>query len=203
MHRKEFLDGRLFALCGPAGRLVPPRGMGEAAQKDELAALARAISGIAPSFGYESWWTRFEDVLLGGLNSRAWPAIADVRRAGRELQEAARAGAARPGLGAADENPQVYEMVEQWWLRFGAPGPGAMARARHAQRLVEAGHASWGRLWRAGFPIPDWARREAMAERDGDHERILGELLAMGAQLSGQRISNPLFSSAAVGRLKE
>lgn len=203
MHRKEFLDGRLFALCGPAGRLVPPRGMGETAQKDELAALARAISGVAPSFGYEAWWTRFEDALLGGLSSRAWPSMADLRRAGRELQEAARAGVARPGPGAADENPQVYEMVEQWWLRFGAPGPGAMACARHAQRLVEAGYASWGRLWRAGFPIPDWARREAMAERDVDHQRILEELRAMGEQLSRQTISNPAFSARAMGRCEE
>lgn len=187
--RREFLNGRLLALCGPSGRLVPPRNMGAAAQADELAALGRTVSSIAPSVDYASWWTRFEDALLGGLSSRAWPTIADIRRTARDLQEAARASAARP-TGGAEEAPHVYSLVEEWWLRFGAPGPGAMPRAHHARRLVDAGHASWGRLWRAGFPIPDSARPEAMSERDAEHESRLSEIRAMGHRLSGNEAGN-------------
>lgn len=184
--RKEFFDARLFALCGPAGRLVPPQRMGPAAQADELAALARAINSAAPSLGYEAWWPRFEDALLAGLSSRAWPTLGEVRRAAREVQAAAKARADEAA--GPDEPPHIYQMVEEWWLKFRASGPGSLPRQGHASRLVDAGHATWGQLWRAGFPIPDWARATAMAEPDPAHEAILADIRAVGERLRAQNV---------------
>lgn len=187
--RKEFLAARLLALCGPAGRLVPPRGMGPAAQADELAALGRAVSSAAPSAYYEAWWSRFEDALLGGLTSRAWPTLGEIRRAAREVQSADKAGAG-PTAGA-EEPPYIYQYVEEWWRKFHAAGPGSLPKSGHAVRLVNAGLATWGQLWRVGFPIPDWARPAAMEERDPAHEAILADIRAMGERLRAQEAAKP------------
>lgn len=187
--RKEFLDGRLFALCGPAGRLVAPQRMGQTAQADELAALGRAINGAAPSVGYEAWWPRFEDALLGGLASRAWPTLSEIRRAAREVQTTAKARAEQAT--AADEPPHIFQIVEEWWLKFRSAGPGSLPKQGHARRLVDAGQATWGQLWRAGFPIPDWARGQAMEERDPAHETILAGIREMGERLRSQDVRKP------------
>lgn len=184
--RKAYLDARLFALCGPEGRLVPPQRMGKAAQADELAALRRAINGAAPLSGYEVWWPRFEDALLGGLSSRAWPTLGEIRRAVREMQAAAKARADQAT--AYDEPPLAFQIVEEWWLKFRAAGPGSLPRPGHARRLVDAGHATWGQLWRAGFPIPDWARSRAMEEPDPAHETILADLREMSERRRAQNV---------------
>lgn len=196
--RVTFLNAKLFGLCGPDGRLVPPRGMGQQAQADELAALGRALDRLAPSTAYEAWWPRFEDALMSAATTRAWPLIGDVERAAksvRETEQASRAAASRsdPGL----EPAHIYAMVEEWWRKFRDAGPGSVPKAHHAHRLVAAGLATWGELWRKGFPIPDAMRETAKAERDPGHEAILADIRAMGDRLRGTGIRNPAFAGAA------
>ena len=198
--RMTYLNGKLFSLCGPDGRLVPPLRMGQQAQADELAALGRALDRLAPASGYEAWWPRFEDALMGAATTRAWPLIGDVERAAKSLREVEKARLASPGSYAPEnEPPHIYQIVEEWWLKFRDAGPGSVPRPHHAKRLVDAGHATWGELWRKGFPIPDYARDAAKTEKDPSHEAILADIRAMGERLraNASGIRNPAFAGAA------
>ncbi|PJN96091.1 hypothetical protein CNY89_04610 [Amaricoccus sp. HAR-UPW-R2A-40] len=195
--RTDFLNSKILGLCGNDGRLVPPRGMGGQAQADELAALGRALDRLAPSSGYESWWSRFEDALLAAATTRAWPLIGDVERAAKSLREGDMRRASSPGTSSGIEPAHIYGIVEEWWLRFRDAGPASLPNAGHAKRLVEAGHAAYGELWRKGFPIPDSAREQAKAEKAPDHEAVLAEIRKMGERLRPTGIRNPAFAGAA------
>ena len=184
-HRTDFLDGKLLDLCGPTGRLRAPASYGERAQADELAALGRAVDRSAPTTGYEAWWSRFEDALLETLKTRAWPTVSEIARAAERIRGQQVAAAQADPLG--NEPAHLYEMVVEWWLKFRSAGPGSIPKDRHAQRLVNDGHATWGELRRAGFSIPAWAKERAKAERDPNHERILADIHAMGSHLREQQ----------------
>lgn len=198
--RSDFLEVKLLAMCGPNRMLVPPKGMGEAAQADTLALLGRALDGVAPTVGYEAWWSRFEIALLGGLTSRAWPAVADVVRAAKEVQVSSKEAAANASLMGAGEAPHIAQMVEDWWKQFRRPGPGSLPRHHHAKPMVDAGLATYGQLWRAGFPLPQWAVEIAKAEQDPDHAAISREIEDMAARLRGQGVHNPAFASSATSQ---
>lgn len=123
--------------------------------------------------------------------ARTWPTIAQLVKA---ISVAARPPQADATSGI--EPDFIFAMVLDWWVQFRGPFP-SLARWTHAARIVAAGHATWGQLWRAGFPIPFDRIEDAKAERDPDHERILADIRAMGDRLRGSGVSNPAFRRAA------
>lgn len=180
MNRREYLDDRLDALLA---RLTPPARMQPQAQLDETAALGRALDRLAPSSGWEAWWTRFEDALLALATTRAWPLVGDLERAASRLRE--RDTETAKAAAGTDEPEYLYAMVEEWWLKHRNAGPGSVPKEHHAKRLVDANLATWGELRRKGFPIPLWAKPIAMAEHDPNHEAILDDIHATGDRLRG------------------
>lgn len=179
------LTDKLISLCGPGGRLSPPRQMQQAAQQDELASLGRAIERAAPQTGdLDAWWIEFEDALLEMATTRAWPTVHDISRAAAKVRDQ-RAQSAKAATSIADEPGHLYQMVLDWWRQFGDCGPGSVPKEHHAKRLVDDGEATWGQLRRAGFPIPFWAKDKAMSEPDPKHPQIMRDLEAMAARMRG------------------
>ena len=177
--RRQTLDRNLDRLLS---RMVPPRGLGDQAQQDETAALSRALDRMAPGGGYEAWWERFEDALLGIMTTRAWPTVGEVTKAGKSI-----------GFGGSDqrasgEPPQLYDWIREWWLRHHDCPRHLKPQEHHSRRLVADRLATWGELWRRGFPVPRELVRAAKEEPDPKHQGIMEDLQAMGRRIRGEEI---------------
>lgn len=138
------------------------------AQAAELASLLRTIETMAPHEGWQSWYQRFEDALGRVQKNRIWPTAGEIEDAGRAAsQQQANDQLYRSTGGDPNAEPSyLYDMVAEWWLRFRDPGPGSVPKEHHAARLVQDGHATWGELFRVGFPIPKERYREAREARE-------------------------------------
>jgi hypothetical protein len=50
-------------------------------QRDEIAALLRAVTAVCPDRNYQEWWPRFEDALDEAADYRTWPTVSEIRKA--------------------------------------------------------------------------------------------------------------------------
>jgi hypothetical protein len=134
--------------------------------------------------------TRFAEVAQGLARavrasnpSRSWPTI-------NTLLKALNVAIAPPVVvGFNDEaaaKERAYQFVKEWWIKHGDTMP-RLARMEHAQRLVSDGVATWGKLHRKCFPLPDWAYDLWMNEPDPNHEALLADIRALGEQLRANR----------------
>jgi hypothetical protein len=85
MNRNDFLNQNLSGLLG---RLSPPMAIkkNEDAQKQEIRLLLKAVTDAAPGTNLADWWADFEETLLGSLNTRAWPTLAETHKALRKCR---------------------------------------------------------------------------------------------------------------------
>jgi hypothetical protein len=125
--RTEFLAGKVQSLLD---RLTPPSSMQgkPQAQADEIAALMRAVASHAPTVGYDEWWPRFEDALLGNRRARVWPSLSAWHDAGRA------AGSSAKGTPDAIARGNAA-MRDGWCQREGRLTPDAAAI--WARRMTE------------------------------------------------------------------
>lgn len=78
--RREFLTQRVSILLE---RYSPPRAIQKnaEAQRQEVDAILRVVGAQMPTRAYEDWWVQFEDRLLTTHQTRAWPTIAEFKKA--------------------------------------------------------------------------------------------------------------------------
>lgn len=84
MDRNGFLKERLSNFLQ---RLNPPRAMqsNAEAQKEEITDLFNRLSKLAPSKGYNDWWSDFTEHLLSNAIARTWPTIKEMNEAARAI----------------------------------------------------------------------------------------------------------------------
>jgi len=112
--------------------------------------------------------------------SRTWPTIAALLKA----LKASMKGNAE--LTEEQSEAAIMGMVRDWWTQFRGPLP-TVATEEHAVQLHREGLATWGELRRSLFPIPFWAREDAMLEPDPAHPGIMADLIALGERLRANR----------------
>lgn len=157
--RSEYLRDRVTTLLS---RYSPPRAMQKntKAQQQEVDAILRVLGTHMPTTGYEEWWIGFEDRLLTSHDTRAWPTIAEFKRA-------ANTGTRSPD---AMSEARLQHMAEEWAVNHRRPHP-ALNTPEITARLIGMGILSDLREARwLGF---DLSEKDLKAARDmpcGDEE---------------------------------
>lgn len=88
MNRNEWLQQSLTRYLD---RRSMPQGLKDKpqAQRDEMAALARALIKLAPLTGYQDWCADFIDRLAMDAQTRAWPTQSEMQAAAKALRKSA------------------------------------------------------------------------------------------------------------------
>lgn len=88
MDRNEWLTQSLSRYLD---RRSMPQGLKDKpqAQRDEMAALARALIKLAPLNGYQDWCADFIDRLAMDAQTRAWPTQGEMQAAAKALRKSA------------------------------------------------------------------------------------------------------------------
>lgn len=88
MDRNEWLTQSLTRYLD---RRSMPQGLKDKpqAQRDEMAALARALIKLAPLTGYQDWCADFIDRLAMDAQTRAWPTQSEMQAAAKALRKSA------------------------------------------------------------------------------------------------------------------
>jgi hypothetical protein len=103
----------------------------ERAQQDEADALMRAVLSFAPQRGFQEWTGLALDALSEACQTRAWPTVADVRKAMKGVRYVPE------GLAASATFDPVAINANR--MSRGEPVPERFLWGRWAQRMMEAG----------------------------------------------------------------
>lgn len=114
-------------------RYSPPRSMAEneRAQQDEADALMRAVLSFAPQRGFQEWTGLALDALSEACQTRAWPTVADVRKALKGVRYVPEGFAS-----SATFDPVAINANR---MSRGEPVPERFLWGRWAQRMMDAG----------------------------------------------------------------
>lgn len=114
-------------------RYSPPRSMAEneRAQQDEADALMRAVLSFAPQRGFQEWTGLALDALSEACQTRAWPTVADVRKALKGVRYVPE------GIALSATFDPVAINANR--MSRGEPVPERFLWGRWAQRMMEAG----------------------------------------------------------------
>lgn len=114
-------------------RYSPPRSMAEneRAQQDEADALMRSVLSFAPQRGFQEWTGLALDALSEACQTRAWPTVADVRKALKGVRYVPE------GSGVSATFDPVAINANR--MSRGEPVPERFLWGRWAQRILEAG----------------------------------------------------------------
>lgn len=149
---QEFLQRKLGSLLE---RRSPPRAIQGNPDhiRDEAASLLRAVIRVAPSRPDGLWWQRFEDALLGQMDTNSWPLQKQIVKAGQKI-----------GGGGGQANPEaarvkMIEWAHQLWFdgseKTGLPPRTALPACCKdwvAHALIQSG-ADAMELRNAGYPL--------------------------------------------------
>lgn len=132
-------------------RYSPPRNLGEDAQVDTFTAICESINRHLPNTGdIDSRLDRMFSIVGDKHKTNAWPVQGDFATASKQVSSVAATGSKY----SEDEPSHIYEMVKEWWLRFGDAFP-SLAKTHHCNQLVREGVATFKELRLGGFNIPD------------------------------------------------
>ena len=162
-------------------RYKRPEHLDDETARAELRDMVADLNAAWPLMGPD----RFGDVCDGLCRSirkthtsRSWPTIAAMLKALSLAMEPPRAVV---GGDDAEKQEALYGMVRDWWRQFGSPFP-SVAKDHHCERLVSEGHATWGQLHRAGFPMQERHKGLWFDEPDPAHPAMLEALEALTAE---------------------
>lgn len=156
-------------------RYTRPEHLDDDAARRELADMVADLNSEWPVMGLDAFrelGVKFAANIRKLHTSRRWPTIALMLKA-LSAAQGVRLEAAKKG----GEHPGVYDLVVDWWKEYRSPLP-STAHDGHAERMVADRVATWGELFRAGFPIAKNRVEQAKAEFDPRHAEILAGIMA-------------------------
>ena len=172
-------------LSGLLGRLSPPRNIANnpAAIAEEIGALAKSVSRLAPNHGYREWFIAFSDALASRMKTRAYPIVSELEAAARDI--AHQSGNVSSGAESADfYELKAVERMADWFGKFRSQMPSHGKPSRTAA-LVRQGVLRDLREARfCGFDLSDEQMAAAVALPMGPdearhHNSVTGDLVAI------------------------